>query len=62
MLGCLPKLRDNMELRHSNNERLASSVEGVLGRLDFCHDVGRCAELRVVIKRLMFTFSARLLT
>lgn len=30
---------DNMELRHSNNERLAGSVEGVSGRLDCCHNV-----------------------
>lgn len=35
MLGCLPKIRDNMELRHSNDEGLAGSVEEVSSRLDF---------------------------
>lgn len=59
MLGCLPKIRDNLELRHSNNEGVAGSVERVSGRHDCWHDVGRCEE---VIKRLMFTFSARPLT
>lgn len=62
MLGCLPKTRDDMELCRSNNEGLAGSVEGVAGRLDCWHDVGRCEELRMVIKRLIFTFSARPLT
>lgn len=42
MLGCLPKIRDNMELRHSNNEGLTGSVEEVSSRLDCCHNVGRC--------------------
>lgn len=43
-----------MELRHSNDEGLAGSVEEVSSRLDFCHNVGRCEELRIVIKRSMF--------
>lgn len=39
MLGCLPRVRDNMELRHSNNEGLAGSVEEVS---DCYHGLGRC--------------------
>lgn len=43
MLGCLPKIRGNTELRHSNNDGLAGSVERESGS-GCCHDVGRCEE------------------